>query len=228
MENSTPTPPTDTEVTSVVPVADPAAELKAQNEQLKKQLADKESFIANIKSEKETLEARISQTQQPRQAQVIDSDLQREASRILESAQIDPVKAGEELANLIKATQSKTQQEILSNLQPMIDQSALVQKVRDSNQDLIDLGLEPSITIRANQLINSGKSIKDALDLSVSEARSKVDKLKSKTPSIPTPPPAGSVGEAGSNRQPEPPAPPKEDTEADEIRAEQDARRKRL
>jgi len=226
------TPPTaDPTVTPPAPVTppipDPAEEQRRENETLKKQLADKDRFITEIKSEKETLEARLTQTQPKPTAPVVDTDLQKEAARILEIAQLDPAKAGEELGRLIQTATSKAAQETLRNLEPLISQNTYINEVKEKNKDLIDLGLEPAITIRASQLIQSGKSFKDAVDAAVSESRIKMDKLKSNTPTVPpTPPPPGAVGEGGANRQPEPTPPPKEETPEDEIRAAQERRRK--
>ena len=90
----------------------------------------------------------------------------------------------------------------------------------------MDLGLEPAIGIRANQLLQSGKPFKDAIDTAVKEAREKVDKLKSNTPAAPLLPPAGAVGEQGANNLPAPITPPKEETPEEEIAAEKARKRK--
>lgn len=218
--------PTVTPPVVTPPAPDPAEEQRRENESLKKQLADKDRFITDLNSEKATLEARLTQTQ-PKPPTHIDVDLQKEASRILETAQIDPTKAGEELANLIKATTDKAQQGILSNLQPIIEQNTYIAKVKSENKDLIDLGLELSISKRAYDLMQTGKTFSEAVDTAVKEARGKVDKLKSNAPPVPpTPPPAGAVGESGSNRQPEVTPPPKEETPEDEIKREKERRRK--
>lgn len=225
MGDPTPEKVADPTVTPPIPPADPAEELRRENESLKKQNADKDKYITEIKSEKDTLEARLTQIK-PKEQQNLDLDLQKESARILELGQIDPVKAGEELGNLIKRTQDKTQQSILANLSPIIEQNTLIAKVKSENQDLIDLGLEPAITIRANQLITSGKSFKDAIDTAVKESREKMDKIKSNAPLVPTPPPAGATGERGNNKQPEPTPEPKETTPLDEINAERERKRK--
>lgn len=218
--------PTPTPPAQPTPAPDPAEELRRENEQLKKQNADKDRFITDLNSEKATLEARLTQTQPKQEKQQLDTDLQKEASRILETAQVDPQKAGEDLAALISATTSKAQQNILQNLEPIINQNAYVSKVKEDNKDLMELGLEPSISLRATKLMQSGKSFKEAVDTAVSEAREKVDKLKSNTPKEPTPPPPGAVGEKGANVTPTPTPPPKEETEQDEIAAAKERRRK--
>lgn len=217
--------PTPTSPAQPTPAPDPAEELRRENEQLKKQNADKDRFITDLNSEKATLEARLTQTQ-PKQERQLDTDLQKEASRILETAQVDPQKAGEELAALISATTSKAQQNILQNLEPIISQNAYVNKVKEDNKDLMELGLEPSISLRATKLMQAGKAFKEAVDTAVSEAREKVNKLKSNTPQVPTPPPPGAVGEKGANVTPAPTPPPKEETDQDEIAAARERRRK--
>lgn len=219
-EGQTPTPTVETPKNPEV-----AEELRRELESFKKQLADKDKFITDLKSEKETLEARFTQVnRQPTQTQPVDNDLQKEAARILEVAQIDPAKAGEELGNLIKNTTSKVQQETLRNLEPIITQTTYINEVKKANADLIDLGLEPGITLKANQLMQAGKTFKEAVDTAISEARSKVDKLKSV--SVPTPPPASAVVESGANKQPEPPKAPVEESDLDEIKKEQERKRK--
>lgn len=206
--------------------SDPAEELRRENDQLKKQLADKDKHITDLSSEKSTLEARLTQTQRPPN-QKLDDDLQKETARIMETAQVDPQKAGEELAQLIKNSTSKAQQAILQNIEPIINQQSYINEVKKNNADLIELGLEISISHRAQQLLQTGKSFKDAVDAAVSEARAKVDKLKSNTPPAPpTPPPPGGVGEKGSNNEPPPTPPPREETPEDEIAAERARKRK--
>jgi len=212
-------------VTPAIP--DPAEELRRKNEQLEKQLADKDKFITDLKSTNETLEARFTQVnRQPITSAPVDLDLQKEASRIMEVAQIDPIKAGEDLANLIKDSTDKATKQVLQNLSPIIEQNTYINEVKTKNNDLIELGLEPSISSRANQLMQSGKTFKEAVDTAITEARTKVDKLKSNV-SVPiTPAPKEAVVESGANKQPEPPKPPVEETDEDEIRKEQERRRK--
>jgi hypothetical protein len=220
----TPTPP------PVAPIQTPDAavvELQRKMDELEKRQSDKDRMIDDLKATNQTLEARLSQTH-PQQSEGSQTmDVQKEASRILEVAQVDPQKAGEELGALIRNTTSKAQSEILQNISPIIEQQAHVSKIKAENQDLIELGLEPSISLRTNQLMQSGKSFKDAADAAVAEARVKVNKLKSNTPQPPTPPPSGSVGEGGANRQPEPTPAPVVETDADEIRKAQEMRRKK-
>lgn len=206
-----------------VPQPDPAVvELQRKLEALEKQVSDKDRYITELTSEKATLESRLTQVKP--QAEAIDPDLQRQTAEILEAAQIDPQKAGEKLSLLIKTATTQASQETLKNIEPLVSQQLYVNEVKAKNADLMELGLEPGITLRASQLMQSGKSFKDAVDIAVSEARSKVEKLTNK--SVATPPPAGAVGETAANRQPEPPAPQKEMTAEDEINAERQRRRK--
>lgn len=211
------------------PNPDPAQELeriKAENEALRKQNSDKDKQISDISSERSTLEARL-RDKTPQEAKQLDTDLQKEAARILETAQVDPAKAGEDLAVLISGVTNKAQQAILGNLQPIIEQNAYVAKIKQENADLIDLGLEQGISFRASQLMQSGKSFKEAVDSAVKESRDKVKKLTSNSQPTPPPtPPPSSIGEIGSNRQPPKVEPRPEPTEQDEINAERERRRK--
>ncbi len=215
-------PPTPTP--NPAPNPDPVAELQRKIEQLEKQNADKDRFITDLSATTKTLEARINQVGRPPQEKTADLDLQKEAQEILETAQLDPAKAGERLSDLVSRVSEKSKKDLLDNLGPVIEQQTYVAKVKAENADLIELGLEPSIGIRAQQLMQSGKSFKESVDTAVKEAKEKVNKLKSNAP--PVPPPPAAVGEQGSNRQPTPPPPPAEITEADEIKAEQERRRK--
>lgn len=205
---------------------DEAKVLEEQVENLKKQLADKDSYITELASEKATLEARLSQVRPStggNDDNKLDDDLKREAATILETAQVDPDRAGEELAKLISKTTSKAQQSILQNLEPIISQQTYINEVKKSNKDLIDIGLEPAITLRAQELMSAGKPFKEAVDTAVKEARVKLERIKGSAP--PSPPPSGAVGERGANQEPTPPPSPKEPTPDDEIRAEKERRR---
>ncbi len=210
------------------PKPDPAvelAELQRKNKELAEAISQKDSYIKTVETEKATLETRLSAVKPQEPTKPIASDIQPEMARILETAQIDPAKAGEELSRLIIGVSEKTKQELLGNLSPIIEQNTLIAKAKEDNQDLIELGLEPAITIRANQLIQSGKSFKEALDISVKETRAKVDKLKSNTP--PATPPAGAQAETGANAAPlPPPTPPREKTVQEEIAERNEKRRK--
>ena len=210
--------PTATPEVVPTPNPDPAAEvaeIRRKNEELSKQVADKDRYITDLANEKATLEARLSQINKSADTTVVDKDIEAQAKNILEMAQIDPEKAAHDLAAMIKATQDKTQKDLLSNLGPIISQTTYINEVRKNHQDLIDIGLEPQITIRANQLMQSGKSFKEAVDMAVTEARKRVDKIKSNAP--PPAPPAGAIAETGANPPPVTPPVPVEKTAQDEV-----------
>lgn len=195
------------------PQPDPAViELQRKMEALEKQIADKDRYITDVINEKATLEQRLQHTQAKPQGQ---AEVQNDVAKILETAQIDPAKAGEDLAQVLKSTQDATERRVLQNLGPIIEQQTYINEIKTKNADLVDLGLEPTITLRAQQLMNTGKSFRDAVNVAVTEARSKVDKLKSNAPPQPTPPAA--VVESGGNAAPAPTPPPKVETQEDEM-----------
>jgi len=206
------------------PTVEPAVkELQQRLEQVEKQIADKDRFITELQAEKQTLESRLSQVNQAPLPDKVDDNLKDVTTEILETAQVDPDKAGEKLAGLIKTATTKAQEETLRNLEPLISRQTYVNEVKAKNKDLIELGLEPAISLRTQQLIQTGKGFKEAVDAAVQEARQKVEKLKS---NVSAPPPKGAVGEGGSNREPAPPPSVKEKTPEDEIREERERRAK--
>ena len=97
------------------PVAEQVAELQRKQEELAKQLADKDRYISEVTNEKATLEARLSQ-RDTTTTEPISDDIQKEASRILEKSQIDPDAAGKDLANLIKNATTKNTKEALEKM----------------------------------------------------------------------------------------------------------------
>ena len=199
--------------------------IRQEKENLQKQLADKDRFITELSSEKSTLEARLTQTQ-PRQQQVdVPSDLQSEYVKVLELAQVDPKSAGEQMAVLMSKVTQKAQNDAMQNLEPTMNRQMYVTKVKNENTDLIELGLEPHITLRANSLMSSGKQFNEAIDIAVKEAREKVNKIKQVTPTTPTPPPSGAVVEKGANSNPPPTPPVKEMTDEDEMEEQRKRRR---
>jgi hypothetical protein len=113
----------------------------------------------------------------------------------------------------------------MSNLEPTIENITYINEVKAKNSDLVDLGLEPTITLRANQLMSQGKSFKEAVDTAVKEMRGKVDKLKSNV--SPTPPPSGALGEGGGNKPLKVPKPEPEETEEQEIARLREEQRKK-
>jgi len=211
------------------PQPDPAEELKAQNEQLKKQLADKDRFITDLNSEKATLETRLSQRDAP--TQQVSEDIQVEAKQILEKAQLDPEAAGKDLANLIKRTTDTAQQNILKNLQdnlqPAIENNVYVAEVKAKNKEILDFFGEDFLAIKVNQKLQTKQSatFKDAVDSVVKEYRAKMESLKSNVP--PTPPPPESQAEGGGNKPPEHISPPKVETQEEEIERRKRERQQR-
>ena len=83
-----------------------------------------------------------------------------------------------------------------AQLPEIIENTIFINKVRDENKDLIELGLEIAIRQRADELIAKGKTVKEAVLEAVKEKRAIVDKLKSAN-SAPQNIPAGAMGESG-------------------------------
>jgi hypothetical protein len=209
---------------------DPAAELaelRRKNEELGKQVSDKESYISNLKAEKETLETRFSEINRPpaQPAGQPTGDIEAQAKSILEKAQIDPEAAGKDLANLIRSTTNAAQQSVLQNLQPVIENNTYAAEIKSKNKDLMEHFGERALSIEVAASMEKGKPFKDAVDTVVKEFRGRYDSLKSNA--APKPPPPGSQGEDGANKPPVPPPPVPELTQEDEIAARQEARRKR-
>jgi hypothetical protein len=219
--------PTATSAPEPQPTPDPAVELaeaRRKNEELAKQVADKDKFISDLATEKSTLEARL-QTRDPQPTVPTQVDI--DAKAILEKATLDPEGASKDLANLIKNTSETTKKEVLQNLQPMIEESMFIAEQKAKNKDLIDFFGEDFLTIKGFQMIQQGKakSGKEAVEAIVKEYRTKFDSLKNSN-AQPQPTPTGVVSEEGSNVQPPPTPPSKPLTQAEEIANREERRRK--
>ena len=149
--------PTATPPAAPAATPNPAEEfskVKAEKEALERRLAEKDQYIAQVTTEKATLEARLQGIAPKGNESIPPGDIQAEAQRILETAQLDPAAASKDMATLLKKTQDETQKAILANLNPIIEQNTYIAEVRNKNKDLLEVGLEPAITLRANQLIS--------------------------------------------------------------------------
>jgi len=221
--------PQETPTAPPAPQPDPAEELRRENEQLKKQVADKDRFITDLNSEKATLETRLTQRQAP--TTPVSDDIQVEAKSILEKAQLDPEAAGKDLANLIKKTTDAKEQSILKNLQenlqPAIENNVYAAEVKVKNKDLIDFFGEDVLGMKVAQKLQTKQAttFKEAVDSVVKEYRGKMDSLKTNAPT--PPPPKEARGEEGGNKTPEPTPPKKAETQEDEIRRRNEERAKR-
>lgn len=154
---------------------------------LEKRVADKDAYITELSNVNKALEQRI-----------------------------NSIGAGDNSGNNNQppAEVDPTQFVRVDQVNAIIEQQAFVTSVRKENQDLIDLGLEPGMELRARQLLSQGKDFKEAVSTAVKEAREKVNKLKQ--PATPPPPPAGAMGEDGRPGVPPTPPPKQEETLEDE------------
>lgn len=156
-------------------------QLKAENARLKqekidldKRLADKDSHITNLTNVNQTLEQRFKATNSQNQEEV---DLEKEAADLMAEAKENPETAGKKLAALIKKTKDSGAQSVSQTVENVVSQREKVNKLREANKDLIEIGLEMPITVRANELMKQGKSFEDAANTACSEFR---EKLKGK------------------------------------------------
>lgn len=103
-------------------------------------------------------------------------------------------KGGEELPQPVEGNFVRADQ-----IPVILKQQMYVERIREDNKDLIELGLEPAIELRARQLLLSGKDFETAISTAVKESREKIDKIKAP---VKQPVPNGAVGEDGSVKPP--------------------------
>ena len=95
----------------------------------------------------------------------------------------------------------------------IIERQTYVNEVRKQNADLIELKMEPSITNRAAELMNSSKKpFRDAIDQAIKEHREIVEKKLKVTQPVPP----GAQGETPANIPPVTPPPEPEKQLGDE------------
>jgi len=199
---------TVTPVVPVVPAAeDPTTELaRLRQEKIDadKRLADKDKHINDLSTEKATLESRLSGYQ------AVESVVPAQAYNEGNQTQAQP-----NVSNVSGYVRPEDIPEI-------IERTGFINKMKDDNKDMIEFGLEPIISLRADQLIRSGKSFKEAVATAVKEQREKFDKIK--TPVSPVSPevPSSVRGESGSNPPVEAPV------KAEESLGDEGDERKRL
>lgn len=190
----------------VTPAEDPATEaarLRQEKTDLEKRLAEKDKHIGDLSTEKATLENRLSGYQ------------------AVESIAPQGEPTGE----------TPTGQPVNQYVRPedvpeIIDRTTFITKMKDDNKDMMEFGLEPVISMRADQLIRTGKSFKESVATAVKEQREKFDKIKQPTTSTPAPVPSGLQGESGAS-VPITPTPPVEDKLGDEGEERKRLRAKR-
>lgn len=187
-------------------------QLRAENERLQreyadatKRLSDKDNHISQLSNEKATLEQRFNATNSQKQE---DADIAKEATAILAEAADDPDAAGKRLATLIKKAQDSGVKTATETVNHVVTQREKINKLRAENQDLLEIGLEVPITMRANELMQQGRSFDDATQTAVTEFRTR---LKGKLVEKPKQPegktnneeiPAGAKGETGGSSLP--------------------------
>ncbi len=204
------------------PQPDPAVlDLQRQLDEVKKQITDKDRFIADLSSEKSALEVRLSHTQPTVPVPNGDIDVDTEVARILETAVTDSQTAGKELSNFIRANTEKMKKEVMASfqgtLEPAIDNITYANEIKSKNKDLLDLFGEKVLSIEVQEMLvtNKAKNFREAVDTVVKTYRERMNTIKSNA--SPTPAPTAAVVETGNNRKPEPTPTPKPETEIDEI-----------
>lgn len=199
---------------AVVPTAeDPATELaRLRQEKIEadKRLAEKDKHIGELSTEKATLENRLSGYQ------AVESVIPQTQPEGEEGQ--DPAKPkGQHVGAYVRP----------EDVPEIIERTTFITEMKKENKDMMDFGLEPVITMRADQLIRTGKSFKEAVATAVKEQREKFDKIKQPTTPAQTPSvPAGLQGEAGAS-VPVTPTPVKEDSLGDEGEERRRLRAKR-
>ncbi len=183
-------------------------QLKAENERLQreyaettKRLSDKDNHITQLTNEKATLEQRFNATNVQKQE---ETDFAKEATSILAEAADDPDAAGKKLAGLIKKAQDSGIRTATETVNQVVTQREKINKLRVENQDLLDIGLEIPITMRANELMSQGRSFDDATTMAVTEFRTRlkgklVEKKSQADEKQKDEVPAGAKGESGGS-----------------------------
>lgn len=200
-ENTPPLIETQTGTSSgaAVQAEDQAAELarlKQERIDLEKRLTEKDKYINDLSTEKATLENRLSGYQA--------------VGSVEESSQV--ATEGQDVRNYVRP----------EDIPEIIERTSFISKMKQDNSDLMDLGFEPVISFRADQLIRSGKSFKEAVATAVKEQREKINKIKAPVTKSEEPVSSSVRGEGGANPPVE--AKPK----AEETLGDEGEERKRL
>lgn len=184
------TPPIGTQkgtpVVNVKPDEDTTTELaRLRQEKLEsdKRLAEKDKHINDLSTVNATLESRLSGYQAvesviPKE-QIVDNN---------DEAKDNIQPTGQPVGAYVRP----------EDIPEIIDRTSFINKMKDDNRDMIEFGMEPVISLRADQLIRQGKSFKESVATAVKEQREKFDKIKQPTPIEPVIP-TGIRGESGSN-----------------------------
>jgi ethanolamine ammonia-lyase large subunit len=205
--NQTVTPPQEP-----APAPDPVAELQRKVEQLEKQNADKDKYIGEIKSEKETLESRLSQRTVPSNT---PDDVSGLVKSVAEKISYDPEAATGEIISFVK----KSQEQVMASMRPVIEETMYIEQQKSANKEVIEFFGEDYLYVKGAQLIQSGraKNAREAVDTVISEAKAKMSKITQ--PSQPKPIPTQAQGEEGGNKPPETPPPPAPENQETELAA---------
>lgn len=192
-------------VTPVPAAEDPTTELARLRQEkidLDKRLAEKDKHIGDLSTEKATLENRLSGYQ------AVES--------VVPATPADgevPKTTGQHAGAFVRP----------EDVPEIIERTTFITDMKKENKDMMEFGLEPVISMRADQLIRSGKSFKEAVATAVKEQREKFDKIKQPTtPPVKQEVPAGLQGESGASA-PITPAP-----KAEELLGDEGDERKRL
>lgn len=197
--SSQPATPAPVVTTPAEDSASELARLRQERIDLDKRLADKDKHINDLSTEKATLETRLSGYQ------AVDSVIPTEDQEVVQQP------AGQPVGAYVRP----------EDIPEIIERTGFLNKMKDDNKDMMEFGLEPVIAMRADQLIRTGKTFKEAVATAVKEQREKFDKIKA--PSTPAPVvPSSLRGEDGSN------PPVEQKPEAEEALADEGDERKRM
>lgn len=173
------------------PPEDPATEaarLRKENKDLADRLAQKDTHIGELSTVNATLEQRLSGFQATRS--VVDP-----ATPEADPA-TPPARGGTPVSQLAGVR--------AEDIPEIIERTTFINKVKDENKDMIDLGLEPIMEQRADQLIRQGKPFKEAILTAVKEQREKFEKIKQPSAPPAQPPATGVRAEEGAPANPTP------------------------
>jgi len=204
--------------------------LQRENAELQARLAEKDRVITEERNKGIVLESRLKETGGNKQAPVLDEvKFNEKATEIFRDAPVDPEGAAKRMTTLfsesLKVVQDGAVKTALNSFGEVTNQQIVAAKLREQNADLISIpGMEATIGNRIYDLMQQGKTFKDAGELAIKEIRGALEANFKKTE--PPKAPSGSQGESGANNTPKPATPPaKELSPEDQQQAEIDARK---
>lgn len=164
------------------------ANLTSTIEELKKDTTTKDQTITELANSKSALEQRLNELeaikydvaggQQPTgPVPGVDAETSSKITAIMESATMDPAKAGQDLAKLLQENKNASTQEAInaaiSSVTKYTELNDYLNKVKAENPDLMPF--EAMITARASAIMAGGKGLKEAVDTAIAETKSSLE-----------------------------------------------------